>query len=68
MTPLQFISKRQRVTLTKRSACQQHFLDLCDLLGQPKPAEADPEGTWYTFGRGVRSLHFRIPRNANGHG
>ena len=34
--------------------CQQHFLDLCDLLGQPKPAAADPEGTWYTFERGVR--------------
>jgi hypothetical protein len=23
-------------------------------LGQPKPAAADPEGTWYTFERGVR--------------
>jgi len=32
---------------------QQHFLDLCELLGQPKPAAADPEGAWYTFERGV---------------
>ena len=28
--------------------------DLCDLLGQPKPAAADPEGAWYTFEKGVR--------------
>ena len=54
MTPQQFIAKWQRVNLSERSACQQHFLDLCELLGQPKPAEADPEGTWYTFEKGVQ--------------
>lgn len=54
MTPHEFIAKWQKVELSERSACQQHFLDLCDLLGQPKPAEADPEGAWYTFERGVR--------------
>ena len=25
------------------------------MLGQPKPAEADPEGTWYTFEKGVQT-------------
>lgn len=54
MTPQEFISKWQRVTLSERSACQQHFLDLCDLLKQPKPAAADPEGAWYTFERGLK--------------
>jgi hypothetical protein len=54
MTPQQFIAKWQKVSLSERSACQQHFLDLCDLLGQPKPAAADPDGTWYTFERGVK--------------
>src|SRR5207248_10128477 len=39
--------------LSERSAAQQHFLDLCELLGQPKPAAADPEGAWYTFERGA---------------
>jgi hypothetical protein len=53
MTPQQFINKWQRVTLSERSACQQHFLDLCELLDQPKPAAADPDGEWYTFERGV---------------
>ncbi len=54
MTPQQFIAKWQRVNLSERSACQQHFLDLCDLLDQPKPADADPDGQWYTFERGVK--------------
>jgi hypothetical protein len=55
VTPQQFIAKWQRVALSERSACQQNFLDLCDLLGQPKPAAADPEGTWYTFEKGVQT-------------
>jgi hypothetical protein len=54
MTPQQFIAKWQNVSLTERSACQQHFLDLCALLEQPTPAEADPQGTWYTFEYGVQ--------------
>jgi len=53
MLPQQFIAKWQRANLSDRSASQQHFLDLCDLLGQPKPATADPDGAWYTFERGV---------------
>jgi hypothetical protein len=55
VTPPQFIAKWQRVTLSERAACQQHFLDLCELLGQPKPADADPDGTWYTFEKGVQT-------------
>lgn len=54
MTPQDFIAKWRRANLTERSAAQQHFLDLCELLGQPKPAAADPEGAWYTFEKGVR--------------
>ncbi len=42
MTPQEFIAKWQKANLSERSACQQHFLDLCELLGQPKPAAADP--------------------------
>ncbi len=61
MTPQQFVAKWRKVSLTERSACQQHFLDLCDLLDQPKPAAADPEGAWYTFERGAR-------KTGGGHG
>ncbi len=49
-----FITKWQRSTLTERSAAQQHFLDLCAVLSEPTPAAADPDGSFYTFERGVR--------------
>jgi hypothetical protein len=53
MTPQQFIAKWQKVSLSERSAAQQHFLDLCDVFEHPKPAEADPVGEWFTFERGA---------------
>ncbi|MBI1903657.1 MAG: class I SAM-dependent DNA methyltransferase [Planctomycetia bacterium] len=56
MTPQQFIAKWRRSNLSELSAYQQHFLDLCDLFAQPKPAEADPDGAHYTFQRGVRKI------------
>ncbi|MCL4369881.1 MAG: class I SAM-dependent DNA methyltransferase [Chloroflexi bacterium] len=49
----QFIARWQRSTLTERSAAQSHFIDLCRLLGQPTPTEADPTGESYTFEKGV---------------
>jgi MmeI, DNA-methyltransferase domain/MmeI, helicase spacer domain/MmeI, N-terminal domain/MmeI, target recognition domain len=55
MTPAQFIAKWKPVTLSERSACQQHFLDLCEVLGQPKPAAVDKDGSFYTFERGVKT-------------
>jgi hypothetical protein len=42
MTPDAFIAKWQAANLSARSAAQQHFLDLCELLGQPKPAWSRP--------------------------
>jgi len=38
ITPQDFIDKWKRVQLSERSACQQHFIDLCDLLGYGRPA------------------------------
>ncbi len=43
MTPQEFIAKWQRAKLSERSAAQQHFLDLCDLLRQaPSPTRTAP--------------------------
>jgi hypothetical protein len=53
ITPAAFISKWRHVQLTERSASQQHFLDLCEVLEHPKPAQADPAGEWFTFERGT---------------
>ena len=54
MTPDEFIRKWRDSTLTERSAAQQHFLDLCELLDEPKPADVDPTGESYTFEKGAR--------------
>jgi hypothetical protein len=53
MTPQEFIAKWKRSKLSERSGSHEHFLDLCALLQQPTPAGADPDGTEYTFERGV---------------
>src|SRR5664279_1348404 len=53
MTAEDFIAKWSKVDLTERSAAQAHFLDLCELVGHPKPQEADPKGEWFTFERGA---------------
>ena len=54
MTPSQFITKWRASELKERSASQEHFIDLCRLLGEPTPAEADPTGDHYCFERGAR--------------
>ena len=54
MTPHEFIAKWHASELKERSAAQEHFIDLCRLLGEPTPAEADPSGETYCFERGAR--------------
>ena len=54
MTPNEFIAKWQASELKERSAAQEHFIDLCRLLGESTPAEADPKGEHYCFERGAR--------------
>ena len=54
MTPYEFITKWRAAELKERSASQEHFIDLCRLLGEPTPAEADPTGETYCFERGAR--------------
>ena len=54
MTPHEFITKWRASELKERSASQEHFIDLCRLLGEPTPVEADPTGATYCFERGAR--------------
>jgi hypothetical protein len=53
MTPKEFVQKWKKVEQKERSVAQQHFLDLCELLGHGKPADLDPKGEWFTFEYGV---------------
>lgn len=49
MTPHEFIKKWQNSQLKERAAAQEHFLDLCRLLGEKTPAQVDPTGLDYGF-------------------
>ncbi|HRY15636.1 MAG TPA: class I SAM-dependent DNA methyltransferase, partial [Candidatus Competibacteraceae bacterium] len=49
-----FIAKWRVSTLKERSAAQEHFIDLCQLLGVKTPAEEDPHGEWFTFEKGAK--------------
>ena len=53
LTPQEFVAKWQQSTLRERASAQEHFIDVCRLLGHPTPAEADPAGTWFTFEKGA---------------
>jgi len=53
MTPEAFIKKWQDAKTKESSAAQEHFIDLCRLLGEPTPNEADPNGDWYCFEKGA---------------
>jgi hypothetical protein len=52
-TPSEFVAKWQGSTRTERAAAQEHFIDLCRMLGQPTPNDADPTGDWYAFEKGA---------------
>lgn len=51
-----FIGKWKKSELKERAAAQEHFIDLCKILGHPSPAEADPKGEWYCFEAGAKKL------------
>jgi hypothetical protein len=38
------VAKWQGSTRAERAAAQEHFIDLCRMLGQPTPNDADPTG------------------------
>ena len=52
-TPGEFAKKWMGSQRTERAAAQEHFIDLCRMLGQPTPNEADPTGDWYAFEKGA---------------
>ncbi len=49
LTPQTFIAKSRKVALKESAAAKEHFVDLCRLLDHPTPADADADGTNFTF-------------------
>ncbi|MDP2937177.1 MAG: hypothetical protein Q8O86_11885 [Dehalococcoidia bacterium] len=52
----EFVAKWSKAKLKERSAAQEHFIDLCRLLEHPTPAEADAEGSSFTFEKGAKLI------------
>ena len=48
--------KWRGVTTGERASAQSHFLDLCAMLGEPGPTQADPTGSWYAFEKGAGKM------------
>jgi hypothetical protein len=53
LTPAAFAAKWHGVTTTEKASAQEHFIDLCRMLGEPTPHEADPVGASYAFEKRV---------------
>jgi hypothetical protein len=53
MTPTEFRAKWTDHELKERSAAQEHFIDLCNMLGHPTPAGADTTGDRFCFEKGA---------------
>ncbi len=51
-----FVAKWRANAGRENASSQEHFIDLCRLLGVPTPAEAYPLGESYTFEKGVQKL------------
>lgn len=48
-----FVHRWKAFAQTENAGAQSHFLDLCELLGQPHPAAADSAGENYAFEKHV---------------
>ena len=53
MTPVDFIAKWSDSKLRERAGSHSHFIDLCKMLGEKAPTDADPNGEWYAFEKGA---------------
>ncbi len=53
ITPQEFVSKWKRVTAREKQTYQEHFLDICQLVGHQTPNDYDPTGTRFAFEMGA---------------
>src|SRR5437764_1505259 len=53
MTLPEFVARWQGAEIGERQGAQMHFLELCDVLDQPRPAPKETAGAEYCFEKGV---------------
>jgi len=54
LTVAEFVRRWKIFSQTENAGSQSHFNDLCDMLGQPRPADVDSAGENYAFEKRVR--------------
>ena len=59
MTPYEFATKWGQAKLSESAGSQEHFIDICHLVGQATPAEADPNGDFFTFEKSLKKVSGR---------
>ncbi|MCJ7490641.1 MAG: class I SAM-dependent DNA methyltransferase, partial [Dehalococcoidia bacterium] len=50
----EFVKKWSASRQSERATAQEHFIDLCRLLNESTPNEADPNGDFYAFEKGAK--------------
>ena len=53
LTPQDFVSKWKRAEARERQSVQEHFLDLCQLVGHESPMQQDSSGMRFAFEMGA---------------
>jgi len=51
---LEFVKKWAASAQSERATAQEHFIDLCRLVGESTPNEADPTGDFFAFEKGAK--------------
>lgn len=54
MNSLEFVKKWSASRQSERKTAQELFIDLCRLLNEKTPNEADPNGDFYAFEKGAK--------------
>ena len=54
MTPYEFATKWGQAKLSESAGSQEHFIDICHLVGEATPAESDPKGDFFTFEKSLK--------------
>ncbi|MGE0228044.1 MAG: class I SAM-dependent DNA methyltransferase [Dehalococcoidia bacterium] len=56
LSPPEFVAKWLPNVGNERASAQEHFIDVCRLVGAATPNEADPNREFYTFERGAEKV------------
>lgn len=54
MNPQEFVDRWSHSKLRENQGAQSHFIELCQLVGQLPPAQADPDAKFFTFEENVQ--------------